>query len=254
MSDSKLPDKAKRDGPRFRRVEQRRRVALDGATDKECYDCGDEYKSVGQHYQQNESCTYPDITDRQRKIITGLLMGDATMERNGINPALVAYNKNSVFQGWVWQELKGLRSRVMKNSNDVWCVRTWSHPGLQEWAGWYKSGDKRFPEELNLTPLIAKVWYCCDGGLSFGGHYTTHATPSFGVTNEKDRLDFIKSLFDDVPVQVRTESRGIVAISADDRDSFLEWMGDPLPGFEYKWENSDVDKYKSLKNRSEEYA
>jgi len=28
MSDSKLPDKAKRDGPRFRRVEQRRRVAL----------------------------------------------------------------------------------------------------------------------------------------------------------------------------------------------------------------------------------
>lgn len=28
MSDSELPDKAKRDGPRFRRVEQRRRVAL----------------------------------------------------------------------------------------------------------------------------------------------------------------------------------------------------------------------------------
>jgi len=28
MSDSQLPDKAKRDGPRFRRVEQRRRVAL----------------------------------------------------------------------------------------------------------------------------------------------------------------------------------------------------------------------------------
>ena len=55
----------------------------------ECPECGDEYQTLGTHWYYNESHR-PELTDYQKEVITGLMMGDGSLNRQqGENPRLV---------------------------------------------------------------------------------------------------------------------------------------------------------------------
>jgi hypothetical protein len=53
--------------------------------------------------------------------------------------------------------------------HDTYIIWTRTHPYFEDLRErWYPDGDKQFPDDLELTPLRAKLWYLCDGYLDVG--------------------------------------------------------------------------------------
>ena len=111
-----------------------------------------------------------------------------------------------------------------------------SHPELDEYAQWFSSGNKLFPDDVKLTPTVLKHWYCCDG------HRIEHSASSaieIAMTNERENQGKIESMFERAGFEVsnwntsgnRFHARFTVAESMD----MWKYMGDPLPSFSYKW-------------------
>lgn len=120
---------------------------------------------------------------------------------------------------------------TVENYSDIYEYRTIRHPYFTKLDEWYSSGKKRFPEDLELTPLIAKVWYVCDG--SYNNRVCIYAK------NESDRSNFLINLFDVADARWQSASN-CIRFTRSGSDEILEWMGEPLPGFEYKWGNKNV--------------
>ncbi len=116
--------------------------------------------------------------------------------------------------------------------NDLYGLRTRSHPQLHEFRQWYKTGEKRFPSELTLTPTIAKMWYVCDGWLAQEKDHQPRVM--IKATNEADRAEYLQELFTENgfnPHFTRTE----LQFTTGETQQLLEWIGSPPPGFKYKW-------------------
>lgn len=183
-------------------------------------------------------------------------MGDGYIFRNdGENPYLDVKMTNEEFLAWLYDELEPL-SRYFKHEqtakekaeinkrngysddareedyNDVYGFSTRCLPELRQYADWYESGKKRFPDDLELTPLTLKMWYVCDG--SKFEQEKTRPVIEIGCANEKDREEYIKGLFSSLDVSPRFDD-GIIRFRVDDSEKLWEYMGDSVPGFEYKW-------------------
>lgn len=150
-----------------------------------CQACGKDYKSLGNHWQWNESHV-PELSDYQVDIITGLLMGDANIQtdknsslvvrmtneefledtRNKLSE--VAYNvrlyRDSDEQYELTKELPGTRTR--DGTSDLYGFRTAPHPVFNKLSNWYMEDGKRFPNTLELNLTIFKYWYVCDGWMN----------------------------------------------------------------------------------------
>ena len=188
-------------------------------------------------------------------MLTGIVMGDGCVERNDgtRNPCINISMTNEDFLHWVAEKL-GIFARSVKlkktakekaatsrkyganpeakeeNYNDEYVLRTCSHPSFDKLAKWYSSGKKQLPENLNLTPLITKMWYVCDGNLNDNGHI------SIGCANEMQREEYLISLFEEVGVSPVLSYHSLT-FTQDDSRKLLNWMGRAPDGFEYKWGN-----------------
>lgn len=215
-----------------------------------CKLCDEEFEQIANHWRQS-SCGYPSPTSRQKQILTGMLLGDAYInEHSGSGNCLMrAKMVNIEFLEWLHSEISELSANLsvymtqeesfvdakkrlpnevtsLENYSEIYEYRTVRHPYFNQLRQWYSSGEKRFPENLSLTDTTAKVWYCCDG--SWDERISIYAK------NENDRVDYLKSLFPVGEPRWQSESNCIRFTREDSKD-VLDWMGEPLPGFEYKW-------------------
>lgn len=200
----------------------------------ECPKCGEKHEENRIGYHWSMRCDPPSLDHRQEQIVTGLMMGDASATSN---QQVVCGMTTEEFLEWVDDEM-GLVStgcrfyrsaeEVPMATKDIYRLTLRNIPDIQKFSYWYDSGQKRFPEDLELTPLIAKVWYACDGSL-LGGQ---EGYPSFGVTNELDRSEFLIALMDGIGFESTVTGQSLMIYETEE---FLDWMGDPVPGFEYKW-------------------
>lgn len=236
-----------------------------------CPNCEDyEGDWIGSHWQRSKSCSYPEPTQYQKEILTGMLMGDGYIDTSNKSPRMKLDMINKKFLEWFDQEMgiftTGVRlnrtaaesfsnmenadfitpTRV-ENYHDVHRLYTRSIPWLQTLERWYNSGSKRFPDNLSLTPEIAKIWYVSDGGLYMGNVQSGYA--EIYTSNESDRGDYLEDLFQKVGFDVKFSS-GTIRFSTNETQDFLDWIGSPPPGFEYKWEIDDFDEYRRLKERA----
>lgn len=213
-----------------------------------CPCCGNEYDYIGVHWAKS-SCDAI-LTDYQKKLITGVLMGDGWIDRDGEEPCVTVAMTNEVFLQWLSDELGYMACDVRpfrtaaecaelsdgntEDYNDQYSLRTRSHSVMREFADWYGEDGKRFPKDLELTPDILKMWYVCDGGLT---HSKTGSTsyPSISCSNEMDREEYILSLFDTIDITA-TWRKHKIFINPPDREKFFHYMGDAPPGFGYKWD------------------
>ncbi|AGM11691.1 LAGLIDADG endonuclease [Halovirus HCTV-5] len=119
-----------------------------------------------------------------------------------------------------------------ENYSQTWVWSTKSSPVFNSYSDWYIDGGKRFPDDLSLTPLKLKVWYCCDG------HYcpTPIGTPNMLISNyaQQERRRLFERIFQEQKWMVKF-SEGQLRFGTAQSQRILEWMGDPLPGFEHKW-------------------
>ncbi len=228
----------------------------------ECHVCGNSFTYLGNHWKGENKCSYPNLTDRQYQITTGLLLGDANCSRSGTNPHIDVKNTNRKFLEWVNEEYgiisngislsrtaedsaRSLQNTISPNTvaegcNDVYRLTTRSHPEFEEFREWYETGEKRFPEDLILTPLIVKVWYVCDGSLWMNEGCTGRV--SISSVNESDRCEFLIQLFENKGFSP-TYTGDHIFFGTDESFDILHWMGEPIPGFEYKWAIEDFEGY-----------
>lgn len=211
----------------------------DSGSDKstvECYSCGTEYINIGRHWSDG-ACDHPPISNRQHEIITGLLLGDGYINRDDANPRLIVETVCEPFMQWIDAELgiltTGVREQNRKTLSDssVYRVLSRRHPGLNEYADWYSSGKKELPTDIELTQLTGNVWYCCDGHLeSYGQNHGI----TLAAGKKISQRELVLQLLADKGIHPRFDGHGL-RFNVAEAAKFLEWIGDPLPGFEHKW-------------------
>lgn len=223
---------------------------------RNCPDCGKERERLSIHILQG-SCEYPSFNGRQHEILTGLVMGDGsvTLDPNGRNPYLKVKSIEYDFLEWLKEEFSGWSREISReytaeesaeqarsngldpdakaeNYSDVYNFHINCHPELHEYNDWYSSGTIKYPDDLSLTPLTTKVWYCSDGSL----RQWKDDRPSayFTTKNENHRGDFLEKLFNDIGFE-SLMSGDHLRLGVDETEQLMKWMGPPLPGFDYKW-------------------
>jgi hypothetical protein len=229
-----------------------------------CHQCG-EKKRLGIHWVQS-SCDYPEYTPKQREWIQGMMMGDGYLRNKAKarNPYFVVAMMNKRFLQWVEDcfgvrtnglSLKSTSDQVSERAeksgfgngeegvyHDIYQVRFRSHPIFLEFIDWYDEGKKRLPSCLELTPEKVKMWYVCDGGIK----QCDYPTIEIYSKNELDRISIWVEKFQSLGFDAVAAPEGIKILHGDSEE-FLDWLGSPPPGFEYKWELDDRERYDSLK-------
>lgn len=210
-----------------------------------CEQCCNSYDNVGVHWSRSDKCDHPKITDYQKEVISGIVMGDGHVEcRDGKNPCVRIAMTNKEYlnylSGNVFPVLSNGASLKRKcrraGVKDIYSVRIMSHPELSEFAEWYSSGKKVFPEGIKLTKTLLKNWYCCDGHRI---KRSSRDSLEIAMTNEKGNGGKIESMFDTAGFSISnfntTGNRFHARFTVNESEEIWEYMGDPLPGFEYKW-------------------
>jgi hypothetical protein len=215
------------------------------------------------HWNRSD-CPYPQFSDFQWELLVGLLMGDADLHGlSDPNPHFRLRMTNEPFLNaladrfgvlskgvYLARDAKTQYETAKQNKeagyekfqtvnrerySDLFGLRTCSHPALNEFRRWYDEGEKRYPKDLTLTPVVTRMWFVCDGWLA----KEASASPRimFKVSNERDRTEFLIDLFDSAGFDVGF-SRDAIQVPYAETRRMLEWMGHPPAGFDYKWDLS----------------
>jgi len=234
-----------------------------------CEQCGNDYSRIGSHWSQVSTCSHPEISAYKMELLTGMLMGDGYISRReNKNTYFTTAMITKPFLEWLDGELDWLSTGVRleytaeenakrsrdsgfspdakaENYSDVYRLQSRGNPNLQPLADWYSSGKKVFPENIELTPTVLKMWYVSDGSHD---NRKSHNRIEIAMNNEIDRRDNIEQLFEHVGFEISNWSiREITSgkyegskiceaqFTVDESQRLFEYMGEPPAGFEYKW-------------------
>lgn len=237
---------------------------------KVCNQCGNEYERIGQHWSKGSSCSHKKLTQHQREIITGILMGDGTIDRRGKNPYLRVVMISPNYLQHLDDEFGILGCEIVlcrtaaegaeqaiksgayveakkEDYSDMYKWQLVSHPELKEFSNWYSSGNKVWPEDIELTATVLKHWYCGDGFCDTSGNNRIE----IAMSNEVEELEKVNKMFENVGLpapsnyNIQERKDGTkdcdAQFTVNQSKELLEYMGDPLPDFEYKWPESIIN-------------
>jgi len=228
---------------------------------EECPTCGKRYNGLSGHFTNNPSHK-PELDKETFNLIKGLVMSDAYVrDRNKDKPRVVLAMTNKKFLEYLSNELTHLTGEVrlkktaeevakdaresgfsekaaVDDCKDVYEINFTNKEKYKELASWYDNGEKKWPEKLELTPNVLTGLYVGDGSIrKFSGDKYDGARPNLVITttNEIDNEQKIKSYFTEQGFDAPTITPPQVVFSADTSENLFNYMGEPLPGFEYKW-------------------
>lgn len=228
-------------------------------------DCSREFERLGKHWYSSPSHR-PDITEHQHEVITGLVMGDGSVSRQSKNAHIDVQMTNRKYLEYLDDlfgclttgvKLAKTAEEVAKASSaddfneyddpdayaDLYRLRTRNHPALNVYDSWYETGEKVWPSSIELTPTVLKHWYVGDGTYD-EREFANSSTIAFSVVNESRNQEKVDALFDEVGLPTPSwypyeceSGRMTCRISWNCEESveLFEYMGAPLPGFQYKW-------------------
>ena len=135
------------------------------------------------------------LTERQKAIIVGCLLGDGTMRCK--SNALLEINhsiRQRDYVEWKYNELQDLvstrpHSRLGNAGRIAYRFTTRSLPELTDiYRAFYSDGEKIIAENLAIHPISLAVWFMDDGSKSYRALYLN--TQKFKVS-EQNRLSAI---------------------------------------------------------------
>jgi len=204
-----------------------------------CRSCGRSFIKIGQHWTKS-NCSEPTLSNRQKEVLIGLLMGDGSADLRSKNVSYQVNMTNRAYLESVKIEMGNLFTPVRKirdsghSRKPVYQLRS-RHLSCLNWIrDWYSSGEKVFPESIELSPEILRHWYVSDGSLS-----TNSLRVSIGVHNERNRLQKLSQYFADegLPEPEIAEGSSVYLYwNKDDCKKFFDYIGGvPTEGFLWKW-------------------
>jgi len=182
----------------------------------ECSQCGREFKGIGNHWQMSSQCDYPPLTQKQREVAVGFMMGDGCIDKKDENnPSIqtkMITNKylehiDKIFgilgtgvRLMLTAEESAQRNRdngfrpdaQAENYSDVYGWRSRNHPEFEEFVEWYSEGKKVWPENIELTPTVLKHWYCGDGHWN---NSSSHNRIQISMSNELENTGKVDKMF-----------------------------------------------------------
>jgi hypothetical protein len=206
------------------------------------------------------------MTRGQRELIAGLLLGNGHVGGNGANKHFHLSTRWRPFAVWVFQELGWLAATIvfLDNSQEnrerpvpaqQYRVRTHAHPALTRLRSWYdESGTCRLPapEDLpagRLTPRAGRAWHATAGSLGWSHPDYATTRQAYFSAEADDRADCVKTLFESAGFEPTRAGKG-VQLPPTQTSAWLNWVGPPVEGVEYKWTIS-LDEYREAKRDAE---
>lgn len=216
-----------------------------------CPNCGSEYDYIGVHW--SKSCGFPELTQKQKSILSGLLLGDAYLSYDNNNPRLVLVGSSKEYLSYTDEELSWISSNVRldttseqsarrnrksgfdkeasaSNYSDIYKLYTRSHPYFNELSKWYADG-KSFPIGLTMDNEMLRHWIACDGNKKRNYIRIT-------ANNFENQQKHIAESFNELgfPVSRFDTSGQSFNICFDTETSKEIWDStEPVVGYEYKW-------------------
>jgi len=229
-----------------------------------CPNCEFVSSQLAKHWSSN-NCDYPKLNEHQRDVLTGILMGDGSinLSKGNQNPRFridmyepslpyLNYLSSKIFPVITTSVSEGETAKSscernsntieknLKRSHDMYYLSSRRMPFIKEYEEWYINGHKFWPcEDINMNPTIFKHLYVGDGHLykKSESYYI-----SIAANDQYEIIDEVVSMFNDVglnPNIVTHDRRDRIDVeirfNKDDTESIFNWIGEPLPGFEYKW-------------------
>ncbi len=212
-----------------------------------CYSCGRSYERLSTHWNTSKNCDYPELKDYEHQIITGSLMGDGCLSQQSCSyPRLQVVMTNKDYLMFLEKELSRIcnDTRLHRSAeqlaqqkssdpslyNDAYILSTRTLPDLSEYESWYDSGEKLFPNDLKITPVVFSHWYAGDGSRD-------RTKSIIHSVNEKENFSKINKMFNKsvLPSPDRFGDEQIVW-NKESSEKLLS-MTPVMPGFEHKWKN-----------------
>lgn len=179
------------------------------------------------------------------EFLEGCIIGDGHLERSG-NARLVYNCKEPEFTSLVAMYMAnlGIGGTTHTKPNGYGTGFTYqfsSHvsPLLTHMhERWYGTGRKALPEGFILTPRIANIWYCGDGGFDSDKGYLRQIAIAVHCFSPIER-DLLTTQLCQYGFAAR-QRRAMIYITKLSIPSFLQWLG-PAPAscYEYKWRYFD---------------
>jgi len=220
-----------------------------------CPYCGNGYKRIGTHWQHNTEHR-PNLSKKQMDILKGIMMSDGTLMKTNKNARIkidmitedyLKYIKEKfgVFASDISvcmtekeakdkiKESFGYGSEAKKQFRIIIKGAT----EINKFRNWYSTGKKVWPRDIELTPTVLKHWYCGDGNWNNSGakNYIR-----ISMANEIKNTDKVNQMFENVGLPspsnyAISETNCIAQFTVEQSKGLWEYMGEPLPGFKYKW-------------------
>lgn len=229
-----------------------------------CPECESWFRSITVHWAKSE-CTSPRLSQEKLETLKGMMLGDGTLEVHSDNAKVRVAMINKTFlewfddcMGWITNGVrlnKTAREQAAsdysvdneideRNCHDYYRVSTYSHRSLNRFKEWYGDDGIVFPESIELTPIALKMWYLSDGNLK----WDTNSCVEISSVNESSRPHVVESLFSNIGFDVTNVGKMFRLKTSQTKD-FFEYIGGPVPGFEYKWCFKDQTRYKTEMKR-----
>ena len=137
------------------------------------------------------------LTERQRSIIAGCLLGDGTMrcKENALLEINHAYSQKE-YVDWKYSELRRFvttppKIRNGNNARIAYRFTTKSLPALTKiYNQFYHNGSKRIPKDVNLRPISLAIWFMDDGNKSHRALYLN--TQRFSIADQYKLIKMLK--------------------------------------------------------------
>lgn len=177
----------------------------------------------------------------QTDVINGCLLSDAHLKEkrpSGFTSAFILNTANEHFAKQVSKILfnEDLTKRIkVVRGNDQYRIQKYDVVFGAMRDKWYPSGLKTIPNDLELTPAVLRWWYIGDGCLITKPKQKEIFLCSEGFTKQ-DNFMLVDKLSDiGIKATARRCAKFNIYISSYDHRKFLDMVGEPLKGYEHKW-------------------
>lgn len=156
------------------------------------------------------------LTDEQRDIVVGTLLGDGslieTFSRNSLRLQVAQCEAQKSYVLWKYEVLKSfvLSPPRYEKINRAWRFRTISHPEFTDLGRkFYRGRTKIVPKDIAslLSPIGLAVWFMDDGTRGPGRGYTLN-TQCFTKTEVSKLAETIGRKFHITDIRLHTDHKG----------------------------------------------
>lgn len=220
-----------------------------------CPTCGESKERVAQHWAMS-NCGYPSLTDAQQATLDGIVLSGGSVGGNGTNRHVVVGTASGRLARWLADQLGWMCQSVRETDEAgdreiIYRVRTPSHPACNQYERWGKlpANSGRAPSGgFSLSAHAGRVWWALAGGLGWQGEYDSQRYGLFSA--ERDgRAEAIQQVLSNAGFETDRRQRR-VHLTPTVVSEWLAWIGDPVPGVEYKW-CSHRAEYRALRDGPE---